>query len=262
MYQSMAFQIPNVDLSTAQKIFPEDCLVANTPGNVSTWKLETFEGLARGFSPVMCMSHYVCAGLTRGLKEPSERVIRVVATLLPGAEVTHVILPRGVDRLYFNAEYVLADEMGELHPPKNSQRQEKELQDEWGLRQRLYSDLVALFNKGAVLAPGFLRQIGKHAQADELEARLLNQAAAVQAGESAKEALELRDFFDVATIREEKWIGREIHYLVVWAGYHPTWEQWRWLGQGNVGDPVESWEPWDHVAGTEALVVWEPRPAQ
>lgn len=56
---------------------------------------------------------------------PSESVIRVLATLIPPIEITHLQAPRGVDRLYFNFDYVLSDEAGELHPPKDMDCREK-----------------------------------------------------------------------------------------------------------------------------------------
>ena len=261
VYQSIAFSIPNSDIRTAQKLFQEDCLKTDTQPSCRTWKLSTFEDMEQAFSPVICMSGYACAGLTRALQEPLERVVRVVAIFLPGrAEVSHVTYPRGVDRLYVNSEYALADETGEIHPSKNSSRQEKVIEDEQGLRERLYLDLQKLFEQGVPLAPGFLRAIGQHARADELQARLLNQSSAMQAGQSKQEAVQQRDWFEVESISGEKMIGGHMYYLVRWAGYHATWELWRMPGHGAVGDPVESWEPWANVVDTEALVVWEATP--
>ena len=258
VYQSMAFHVPNVHIQTAEQFFSVG-LQPDTPHNVSTWKMETFEEMEETFPQLLAMSGFLCAGLTRALQEPLERVCRVVAVLLPGAEVSHVAFPRGADRLYLNSDYVLADESGELHPLKDSKRREKELDNELLLRQKLYQDLKALFRQGVQLSPGFLRQIGEHACADDVEARLLNQSAAQQQGSTALEAFQERDRFEVQAISDEKMMRGVMHYLVLWAGYHPSWEQWRMAGSGVPGDPIESWEPWENVEGTVALTAWEAR---
>ena len=44
-------------------------------------------------------------------------------------------------------------------------------------------------------------------------------------------------------------------YRVRWAGYRPSWEKWR--VSGEVGGPIETWEPRLHLEGSEALVLWE-----
>ena len=46
-------------------------------------------------------------------------------------------------------------------------------------------------------------------------------------------------------------------YLVRWAGYEPEWEYERMEGHGQVGDPIETWEPWATVKNTEAYLAWE-----
>ena len=49
-------------------------------------------------------------------------------------------------------------------------------------------------------------------------------------------------------------------YLVRWAGYHPSWEAWRI--RGNVGEPVETWEPRSHVSRTAAYATWQKSKAE
>ena len=256
LYQAMTFHIPNFDLLTAQKLFPEDNLQENTRANVSTWKMETIQDMMRSCSELMCLSGNDCAGLTRALKEPQERVCRVVAMIIPTVEISHVAFPRGIDRLYFNAEYILADEMGELHAPKDHAKREKEILNEPELRRKLLQDLAALFEKGVSLSPGFLRQLGHTAKADEVEAILLNQSKAENAGMPSRQALQERDMFEVESIMKERTVKGQSQFLVRWVGYHPMWEQWRMEGRGQAGDPLDTWEPLDNVVDTEALATW------
>ena len=37
----------------------------------------------------------------------------------------------------------------------------------------------------------------------------------------------------------------------------PEWEAMRMEGHGQVGDPVDTWEPWTSLRNTEALLAWE-----
>ena len=69
-------------------------------------------------------------------------------------------------------------------------------------------------------------------------------------------------FFEIDRIIDEKSsAGRaQQYYLVRWAGYDPSWEVWR--TSGEVGDPVESWEPLSVVRRTEALAAWTEQRSQ
>ena len=53
---------------------------------------------------------------------PYEPVVRVLATIISGAEISHVKLARGVERLYTNLMYVLTDKAGTIHFPKRARR--------------------------------------------------------------------------------------------------------------------------------------------
>ena len=62
------------------------------------------------------------AGVSRGLRTASESCIRVIATLIPPLEVSWVRVASGLHRLYVNMIYVLSDEAGEMHFPKDANR--------------------------------------------------------------------------------------------------------------------------------------------
>ena len=47
----------------------------------------------------------------------------------------------------------------------------------------------------------------------------------------------------------------QTEYLVRWAGYKRSWEPWRI--HGEVGTPIETWEPRQKVVRTEALEKWQ-----
>ena len=118
-------------------------------------------------------SEYVCAGSSRALRTASEKVIRVVATPMPELIISWVDV-KATDRLYINFQYVLFDEAGEMHPPKDDGRREIKLDAtlETSLRQQVLSDLDKMYKKGLPLAPGFLRQLGREEEALATEAML------------------------------------------------------------------------------------------
>ena len=84
----------------------------------------------------------------------------------------------GSDFQSFKFQYVLADEHGEVHPPKDGNRNEMELAPELeaAVRQQILADLLTMADAGAPLGPGFLRQLGRLDQAAVLEAQLQNQS--------------------------------------------------------------------------------------
>lgn len=114
--------------------------------------------------------------------------------------------------------YSLLGESGDLHPPKDSNRNEIALttQEEHDIRAQVLSDAMALAQRGAPLSPAWYRQLGDGAAAQMAEARLdnLSTAPAPAAGKRRR-----WDTYEVeAIVNEERgW------YLVRWAGYHPSW---------------------------------------
>jgi hypothetical protein len=146
--------------------------------------------------------------------------------------------------------YALSDESGEVHPPKDSNRNEIALtpQEEHEIRAQVLIDAMAFSQRGIPLSPAWHRQLGKEPAAQMAEARLhnLSTAPAPAAGKRRRRA----DQFEVEAIVDEErgW------YLVRWAGYHPSWEAWR--TSGAVGSPVETWEQERYLMNTEAMRAW------
>ena len=69
-------------------------------------------------------------------------------------------------------QYVLLDEMGELHPPKDENRNEISLSPGLLLdhRRQITADLVLMADGGVPLSAGYLRQLGREGQALQVEA--------------------------------------------------------------------------------------------
>ena len=167
--------------------------------------------------------------------------------------------------------YILFDEEGELHPPKTQTadggRAEVALTPllEQQMREQVLSDVLRMGTRGDPLAPGFLRQIGREADADVLQAQLLSQVSVASASSetpassSTKKARRLKGVFQVDCILEEKPRTRttEAVFLVRWMhdGYDLSWEVYRTEGEG-VGEPMATWEPLSNIQSTEALAVW------
>ncbi|KAL1526228.1 hypothetical protein AB1Y20_014952 [Prymnesium parvum] len=111
--------------------------------------------------------------MTRALKTDSEHVIRKLAIPMPTVELRHV---ERHDRLYINFQYVLADETGEIHPPKDGERIEIGLSPdlEAKIRAQLLLDLNEMGEQGLPLSPAFWRQLHQEDQAVKTEAMLAN----------------------------------------------------------------------------------------
>ena len=75
-----------------------------------------------------------------------------------------------------------------------------------------------------------------------------------------EEAEEDAGVFEAEKIIEET-VGAsgKPEFLVRWAGYHESWEVYR--TSGEVGSPVETWEPLAHVEDSIALREWRERAA-
>ena len=274
VYQTAAYNLPLFPREAALQIFP-DALKTRDQPSVVTWRLETCADVVSTLAPILRLSER-CAGVSRALLKPSENVIRVIATLMPGIEISYV-KKSGLDRLFVNFMYILSDQAGELHPPKDNDRLEIGMSDDLTREMReqvlLYVGTMAAMK--LPLSAAYYRQLGYDSWAMQTEAIEVQEAAILAAGAAAhaikvqqavvagrkapiqKVTKRQREEFEVEAIVAERSGKRP--YLVRWAGYHASWEEWRVTGE--VGDPVETWEMMRAVKDTEALQQWRQLPS-
>ena len=113
----------------------------------------------------------------------------------------------------------------------------------------------------AVLAPQFWRQLGQEDKAIEVE-NMLAQAQQTRATTARPQIVPEQQQFTIQEILEERvTAGRAKRwFLVRWAGYEESWEPWRI--HGEVGSPLETWEPLAHVRNTDAFSAWRERASE
>ena len=148
-------------------VFPETLLTRDSTDS-KIWTATTLEQVRLLFQPLLAVSSSCCAGLTKAFKTPSERVIRVVATIMPPATLTWTRTSAATTgHLGGTFWYILFDEAGELHPPKTQtttgDRADVALTEllEEQMRHQVLADLLVMSDRGEALAPGFLRQLGR-----------------------------------------------------------------------------------------------------
>ena len=154
-----------------------------------------------------------------------------------------------------NFDYVLSDEAGEIHPPKAPDRREKAMSKAMvkEIREQIYSDLKVMAERDMPLSPMFFRQVKMESRA--LFAQALLDNTYYPGDETKRRSKRQMETFEVERIIEEKGMGCRRRFLVRWAGYRPEWEPWRITG--DVGDPIETWEPMSSLRNTEALLAWD-----
>ena len=260
VYQAAAFPIPAFPRALAEQLFPADLIISNST-KVITWKATTFTELRRLIGALLPKYDPTVFGVSRALKTPSEKVIRVLATLIPDMEISWVAASNGSEKLFVNLLYVLSDEDGELHPPKDSDRREIPLNqgEVSAARSAILSDLLAMAQADRPLSPAYFRQVGMEDKASEVAEML--RAPPVppeQRRQSRRLALphtESRHYEIDCILDERATTGKAKAWaLVRWAGYHPSWEAWRI--RGEVGTPLETWEPRQKIMRTTAWAAW------
>lgn len=254
-YQSAAFHIPNFPKLVAQSLFPPHCVMEETDRQ-QTWTIRTMEELATTLHPILSKTDHMAAGCSRAIKLPSERVVRVVSTVISPMEIAWVQLDKGYDALYLNFNFVMVDEDGEVHAPKDLQRREMALSGMEFIREQVLIDVRALTKADCPLGPGWWRQLGMPERAAEVETMLQNPNGRFK--RRKKELPNNVKKYEVDCILDErKSTGRAgMWYLVRWLGYLPEWEPWRINGRPGI-DPIETWEPRSVVQNTEALIAWK-----
>ena len=276
LYQVISHSLTGITRVLLEKIFPASSVTSETAG-CKTWTLTCGDLIASTLAPLLTMqSSSVCAGSTKAFRTQSQRVIRVVGTLLPDFEISHYLTGDGLDRVHLGCMYVIATEHGELHWPKDSKRREIAFDQttEANVRERILSDMMRLSERGEPLAPGFWRQLGQHEKAVAVEAELAAPRPRVIKNPRVKEVRVreprvkkvkrcrfTKEEYEIDKVLAERKVSskEKVVFLVRWSGYDPSWEGARISGE--VGGPIETWEPLLLLAGTEALKEWrESRP--
>lgn len=277
VYQSATFSLIAFPLAIAEKLFPSSLSTSTRP-TCKTWSMSTMSAVAQVLAPVFADLDAMVGGVSKALLTPSQRWSRVMATVI-SAEFTWVLPARGrVERLYVNFMYVLADEMGEVHPPKDARRRELAFSSSTmeQIRQRILTDAAIMAERGVPLSAGWFTQMGLTLKAMEVRALQANVAAmqipqqlspssrAVSGGfgegligRQRRKRKSQVDVFEVETIVEAETRMRTRGMWVMWAGYSPDWEAWRVEGRGDVGDPLVTWEPEYNLKHTVAYQVWK-----
>ena len=257
LWQTGTGSVENFPRSAALEILPET-MRAQLPGRpeAAVWRASSMMEVAALVGPLIDKYTSFSAGATKALMTESERVVRVVATVIPMMRFWWKEY-HGIDTLYYEFQYILADEDGEMHKPKDAAKIEialgQELETE--IREQVLEDVSMMADAGVPLGPGFLRQLGRLDEAAEVEARLHRQSETA-IGEKKRKSSKRTVTYDVECILDERAGTKmaEPTFLVRWEGYHPSWERWR--ATGNPGEAVTSWEPLSFLQKTEALQVW------
>ena len=150
VYQSVAISISHIPLEFCFQTFALATQELPTSGGTTTWTMATMDQTMQVFGSIFQAADLSCSGASKALKSPSETVARVLATIMPGAVITHVSKKKGVSIAYINFLFALITEHGELHPPKDMNRNEIALypQELHDIRAQALSDAMALSEAG------------------------------------------------------------------------------------------------------------------
>ena len=92
VYQSAAFTIPCFPRETAMRLFPKE-LIALSCRRQLTWTASSILSLRQLLGPVLTHAPKMI-GITKSLMKPSERVMRVVATIIPDVELSWLMVDK------------------------------------------------------------------------------------------------------------------------------------------------------------------------
>ena len=170
VYQSTAFKLSLFTRAAFTELFP----------GKESWRMATAspEDIPALLTPFEDIRHN-SAGQSRAVKPPSEVLTRVVAVLIGLTLVSIVSYKPRREMIKVTMMYCLVDEVGEVHPPKNKDRQEIGLQDEERQRVRdiALTDATKMAISGTLFSTAWLQRMGPAfaphlAAAQVMEARL------------------------------------------------------------------------------------------
>lgn len=260
IHQMVTLSLPYFPLDLLKELIPLESMVKE--GNETAWTLSTIDSLDKVMGPILSESRYCFTGSTKAFQTKSQPAIRLLGKLIPDMEFAHVCSAGGQEKLFVNGMYILVTEHGEIHWPKDEAGRELlfSAEVEAELRRAVLKDVRAMGQAGRKLAAGFWRQLGEEAKATavEEEMRRWREARAPKQGRQKRsrprKATSSREEFEIERIVGEKQVGKMLFYLVRWIGYDAAWEIYR--SSGQVGEPIETWEPLSLVRDTLALQEW------
>ena len=85
VYQSAAISVPNFPLELARQTFAFATQDLLTSARTTTWTIPTMDQTAQVFGSIFQDAGPSCSGASKVLKTASEPVVRVIATIMPGA---------------------------------------------------------------------------------------------------------------------------------------------------------------------------------
>jgi len=99
VYQSVAITLPNVPLQFCHQTFMFATQEPETKKGTTTWTIPGIDETLQVFGYIFGAATPSCSGASKALKSPSEFVVRVIGTIMPGAVISHVVHKRGVSKL-------------------------------------------------------------------------------------------------------------------------------------------------------------------
>lgn len=244
------------------------------------WTFSSMQEVIGCLAPIMAQNDSLMSGgVSKGLQTKSRTWVRVLETVI-SAEFSWVASSAGTDRSFVNFMYILLDETGELHFPKDDNRRESSFSVSrvQSFREQILRDVQILSKQKAPMSAGWYTQLGQPVKAMEVRAiqanlALMQRAESASTSSSAPEASgnsyphgkharrkttrRHADQFEVEAVVEEELRGGVRGMWIRWAGYAPEWEAWRAEGRGAVGGLLVTWEPERNLKNIEAYVRWK-----
>ena len=230
VFQSAAYSLTMFPRQAAIDMLGRKHLTMETK-ECYTWQISTIQELSEVFGTMLNEAGKYLAGLTRAITTESEPTASALAMLIPPFEVSSYTTRAGSDRLHISLMYVVWDDGGGMHPPKDNDR-----------REMLYNSAVvsefrhqALVNARQLAAQGVPLSSGW--------CSLLGLAPDVVLQPAPRQKRKRGSSWEVDCILEERRTsGKAKAWLLVrWKGYDPDWECFRI--HGKVGSSIETWEP-------------------
>ena len=103
VYQSVDISLHNIPLQFCHQTFMFATQEPETKPGTTTWTIPGMDETNHVFGYIFGAATPSCSGASKAIRSPSESVVRVIGTIMPGAIITHVQYPRGVTKLCASA---------------------------------------------------------------------------------------------------------------------------------------------------------------